>query len=432
MTELDQFIHGDDRQHKGPTPFFAGRERELTSFLNALEFARQGDVKGKTLVYQGAPGAGKTALLEECALQAEKGQSEDPQSQGIEVIPVEVQPDQLTSVDGLFNEIHSAVKEKTPHLAKGAERALRALADRGVTVQGFGFGAGVGPKLPDELDAVSKFKELEKVWPGLTLVVLVDEAQSIPATDVSRAIVKYLHAGTKESTILLACFGLSDTTDKLVELGISRASLARVHNLSTLATPASLAKQAERGGKDAGWAAKAKGSYSEAEKVFVKTFEKFQVNGASEERKRWIATLADASRGWPQHLRILSQAALKELQDKGLDVTRASLERVLEHGKAGMREYYAARLVTTRRWQPACREVARQLENYAWLPEEDIERIVAPYVERRQSSFDDFLASAVHAGVLSPVSDKGYNVPIPSFAEYLREDIRPPTASAEE
>ena len=118
MTELDQFIHGDDRQHKGPTPFFAGRERELNSFLNALEFAKQGDVKGKTLVYQGAPGAGKTALLEECALRATDSQPENSELQLGVVIPVELQPDQMTSVDGLFNEIHSAVKQKAPQLAR--------------------------------------------------------------------------------------------------------------------------------------------------------------------------------------------------------------------------------------------------------------------------------------------------------------------------
>ncbi len=431
MNELEQFVHGDDRQHTGPTPFFAGRERELRSFLNALEFAKQGDVKGKTLVYQGAPGAGKTALLEECASRATENGAEKAQSPGKTIVSVEAQPEQLTSVDGLFNEVYATVKQKAPQLAKGAERFVRGLADRGITVQGLGFGAGVGPKRQEGLDAVSKFKELEKAWQDLTIVLLVDEAQSIPTTDVSSAIVKYLHAGTKSSTVLLVCFGLSDTTDKLVDLGISRASLARVHNLSTLTTPAAIAKQAKRGESKVGWASDARNAVSEAEQVILKTFETFGVKGSTAEWNRWITKLADTSRGWPQHLRILSQAALKELMDHDLDLACASINRVMEHGLFGMREFYAARLVTTQRWQPACREVARQLEAYAWLPEEDIERIVAPFVQRRQSSFDNFLAAAVHAGVLSPVSDKGYAVPIPSFADYLREDISPPKAGAE-
>ena len=426
MSHLEQFIHGDDRQHSGPTPFFVGRRKELSSFLNALEFAKQGDVKGKTLVYQGAPGAGKTALLEECALRATANEAEEAQPEDKAVIAVELQPEQLTSVDGLFNEVHATVKQNKPQVAKSAERFLRDLADRGITVQGFGIGAGIGPRRREDLDPVSKFKELEKAWSDLIIVLLVDEAQSIPATDVSSAIVKYLHAGTKASTILLACYGLSDTTDKLVELGISRASLARVHNLSTLTTPSAMTMQSEGSVANVGWESGEQSAPSEAERVLIKTFKAFGVKGDGAEQMQWITALADMSRGWPQHLRILSQAALQELGNHGLDLTRAFVDRALEQGSLGMREYYAARLVTTRRWQAACREVARQLEGYGWLPEEDIERIVASFVQRRQSSFDAFLATAVHAGVLSPVSDKGYTVPIPSFADYLREDIRPP------
>ena len=49
-------------------------------------------------------------------------------------------------------------------------------------------------------------------------MLLVDEAQNIPGAEESteiRAITSYLHSSARAARILLACFGLGDTKDKL-------------------------------------------------------------------------------------------------------------------------------------------------------------------------------------------------------------------------
>ena len=396
MTSLEEFIQQDDRQDRGRPRFFVGRSKELAAFSNALKFVRGGQTSGKTLALQGAPGAGKTALLRECAAIARQE----------ECISVEIEPGQLTSVDGLFREVQTEIERNTPDATASIAKFLRNLSERGITVQGFGFGVGIAPKTKDELDPVSKFRELAAAWSELTVVVLVDEAQNIPVAEVSQALVAYLHAGVKESNVLLACFGLSDTTAKLAELGISRLSLGRVHEMTPL-------------------------EISEAEQSIREAFEAFGVAGAQEQRQHWTRELALASHGWPQHLVILAKAALRELKDHGLDVTHGSLQRVLAEGEAGKAAYCSARLAATGRWRNACLAVARELKGLDWLPEQEIERVVRPFVQLRHSSFDRFLAAAVHAGLLDPISNKGYALPIPSFAEYLREDLHAAMPGAE-
>ena len=78
----ENYIRAGDRARAGPDPYFVGREREIAMFLQALELtAEEGGSAGKdeALLVQGPPGAGKTALLEECAALA----SQRPQSHSV-------------------------------------------------------------------------------------------------------------------------------------------------------------------------------------------------------------------------------------------------------------------------------------------------------------------------------------------------------------
>ena len=52
---------------RGAPVAFAGREREIDFAISQLEAWRPGTTPGRTVVAQGAPGAGKTALLGEIA-----------------------------------------------------------------------------------------------------------------------------------------------------------------------------------------------------------------------------------------------------------------------------------------------------------------------------------------------------------------------------
>ena len=397
MIDLERFLSDDDRQGEDRAPFFVGRERELASFQDALSFAAEGRTKGKTLVFQGAPGAGKTALMLECAGLADQTNGEGKRD--ARYVCVSLEPNQLGSVDGLFGVVHEAIRQQAPKVAGRTAAFLTGLAARGISVGGF----GLGPERSGDLDAVSKLQKLEPAWEGLIVLLLVDEAQNIRKTEVTEDVVQYLHAGTKNSTVLLACFGLSDTTDTLVQLGISRTSLKRHHNIGRLAL-------------------------EEARRSISQAFEAFQIHGRTKRRQEWLARLAEASQGWPQHLRILTQAALRELKEHGRNLADADLNAALATGEAAKRRYYGHRLTATGPWQEACKVMARALEGRLLFTGRELQQTIAPFqaeqlaAEGRPAPFSDFLSKAIHAGVLSQTAPDAYSVPIPSFARYLREE----------
>ncbi|MCY4357213.1 MAG: hypothetical protein OXD01_06795, partial [Gammaproteobacteria bacterium] len=55
-----------DRAEVGRESFFRGRDLEYEVFQDAINNFADGDVGGGTMIFQGAPGAGKTAFKLEC------------------------------------------------------------------------------------------------------------------------------------------------------------------------------------------------------------------------------------------------------------------------------------------------------------------------------------------------------------------------------
>lgn len=62
----------DDIDDRGKTEYFHGREEVLGAFRKRLQFTVDDSTKGTTFLIQAAPGAGKSALLYECARRAGK------------------------------------------------------------------------------------------------------------------------------------------------------------------------------------------------------------------------------------------------------------------------------------------------------------------------------------------------------------------------
>ena len=410
MNELDAFLKGTDRSEGKRTPFFSGRKTELARFTDALDLVTEGQVGGQTWICQGAPGAGKSALAEECAAlvveracgslppgsrpssgTARAGESERRSPTRWAV--VRASPARLDSADGLIGAIDAAIRAVGKgRFGPAIGAAAKELSDRG----GSAGGIGIGPRPPRELDVQSRFEARKEAWQGAVVVVLVDEAQNIPVSSRARAIVQCLHAGEHGSRILLACFGLSDTAQTLRRLGISRLGTGRRHELAAL-------------------------SAEEAATSIRGAFDSFGVRGSRDERARWVETLAAASQGWPQHLRNVTREALVELKASSMELARSSLERAVTAGEDVNREYYEDRLEGVSRWLPAYRRIAARLEDagVSRLTDEEIEAVIDPELQRRGASYEAFLEEAVYAGVLS-WSRGGYQIPIPSFASHIR------------
>ena len=388
MSEVRQnrenYIRAGDRSKAGPDPYFVGRKRELATFLQALELTADeggGCGKDETLLFQGPPGAGKTALLEECAVLVVARANH---------VVVRVQADELGSAYGLIQAIDAAVG------IRAARRITADLAERGGRIGP----VGVGPRLGAPGSAATQLRAREDAWKEKVIVLLVDEAQNIPGEEEStevQAITSYLHSSARAARILLACFGLGDTQDKLAAVGVSRLAINRVATLHPL-------------------------TVAQARESISRVFAACGAQGPVVERARWIDALAELSQGWPQHMRVVASAALEELSAHGMDVTQSSLARALRVGTAAKIQYYEARLSAVKEWLPVYRRLAAALDESGatHLDIDRINRAAAPYLDKWETKFRDFLTATVHAGILSWREGR-YVIPIPSFADYLQQ-----------
>ena len=94
---------------------------------------------------------------------------------------------------------------------------------------------------------------------------------------------------------------------------------------------------------------------AQARESISRVFAACGAQGPVAERERWIDALAELSQGWPQHLRVVTSAALEELSVHGMDVTQSSLAQALRAGTAAKIQYYEARLSAVKEWLPVYR-----------------------------------------------------------------------------
>lgn len=376
----EDYIRAGDRARAGPDPYFVGREREIAIFLQALELtSEEGGSYGKdeTLLVQGAPGAGKTALLEECAAMA----SRRPNHTVLRVLPEE-----FLSARGLVKVIDTALGLRL------AGRLSRALDQRGWRIGPVGLPPG--PMGGESVTTLMKARE--GAWKRQVIVLLVDEAQNIPADSAeARAIISYLHGSVRKARILLACYGLGNTQDKLAELGVSRLARDRLTTLRPLAV-------------------------AQARESLDRVFSSCGVAGPAPDRDRWLEALAALSLGWPQHLRAIASVALEHLAARGMKLSASSLEAVLQAGRTALTRYYDQRLSGVMLWLPAYREIAEALRpaGVSHLRLHQVAEIARPHLARWDVSLEEFLSRTLRAGVLG-AQDSRYSIPIPSFADYL-------------
>ena len=328
---LARLAESSDRS--SPT-VFAGREEEF-SLLNEAVRGAQRDESGHTVVVQGVPGAGKTALLKEYAVRllAASADTERP------VIPVPLPPGAIDGPPGaIVREIDRRFREfeASNEWNRRLNRAVSGVSLIGNTL----FAAFTrkdfmdfrpSAKSPDSLPAVLedyiafRFDRRES-----TIVLLVDEAQNLNNTDRVRDHLGRLHDGMEGLTkVLLACFGLQNTTHRLRELGLSRLATGHVRSIGAL-------------------------SDDDARRAVTGTLETAFADFAFDEssfdevrRSRWINEAADTilaeSANFPHHLVNGCRAIAQITLDEGIDDAPPT-EKLREKCGEHKREYYDARL----------------------------------------------------------------------------------------
>ncbi len=411
-----------DRAEVGREAFFHGRDAEYDIFRNAVESLRAGQVGGGTMVFQGAPGVGKTALMQEC-VEAVRCHStpDDPW------VAVSIKPDTLISPAEVVMDLIDAANKESDRLSKIAPdaiaRNLRKLLDLGGKLYGelseWEVGvAGNSVSGRSQTASLSEmtmrsariFREASPLLEKFHLVVFVDEAQNTPEAGTTKGVMGCLHDPPKEIPLVAAFFGLSDTEQVLRQFGLSRYAAKRVVNLESLETEV------------------AAGS-------FRRMLDAYYI-GAEEEKDFWADALADLSQGWPQHINRIGVTAGEVLRANEGRMERHLLEQALDEGVERKNDYYAGRVKagSSRAWvyKKLALAAAKKKEDFVdTLSYDEIDLLTESARKRKAESIDDFLTNALHAGLLAPalkIPDQ-YKIPIPSLGDYLRAlPVEPPQA----
>ena len=302
---------------------FAGRKGEFGLLDAAVRAALRGE-PGHTVVIHGIPGAGKTALLNEYArrFQDVDGQTERP------TIAVPLRPSDLDAPSvAILQEIDRQFEfDVRPESSPDS--------------------------LPVALDdyVASRFDCRES-----TVVLLVDEAQNLNDTVQVRRHLDALHGGVSgRAAVVLACFGLPNTTDHLHQLGLSRFATGHVRSIGALSV------------EDAQWTVTGTLAVALADFAFA--------NEAL--RERWIgtasATILAESADFPHHLANGCRALAEIVLDEGIG-DEPPVVRLRDRCRDHRREYYDARL---RPWAHHLTALARAFSNEkdVWTPIGDLKQ----------------------------------------------------------
>ncbi len=354
---------------RGPAEYFHGRAQILYDFKDLMRRAETERTGGTTMLIQGAPGAGKTALLEEMALDAIEKQW------GVVKI----------NFDDLYNPIHMAQTLGKPYVSSKQTSFKVDLKLLG------------GEHLEEVAGDSSVSHVLEKINPQRGVLLILDEAQhvgdfkDIPDKKIQVAsTLNKIHNGGFPHPLILLAAGLGMSQSSFRSLGISRFKGGCFVELGAL-------------GK-------------ESERAVIKDW-LIKEGGAKGNPAPWINAIAQKTHGWPQHITAYGDAAAKQIQHERGEMTSIGLDLVQRVGARRREDYYEQRAEEIS-GKERC-SLARLIQTVSIdnrLDRRDIEEFLSR--EYGEVEAKDLFQRAVERGVLH--SQKGtYTIPIPFMQTWL-------------
>ena len=401
-----------ERGDRNDALFFVGREREIRAVerlcAQALDALRPGSgtpgLKGTTLLVQGAPGAGKSALLSELAKRwtAEAFSAEGQGGPGSALgtpLPVELEWDELLSEEAVARRILMASD------APAEERSRRTQtkgASGGIAAGPFQAAFKTGHSTAPEELSFAKLQELapEGGWTR-PVCLLVDEVQQ--AHEGILPVLNKLHQGRHGLPLVPVLAGLGSSQGHLGRIGLTRLSNGATHDIGCLAP-------------------------EEAYEAVERMLDAYGVD-REENDNEWSEWLAARSDGWPQHLHNGMTALAGELAAVGGRLADVDGEAVAALEEQRRARTYMARLSPELR--RSVRLVGAVMKN---LPQEGAdESTLACTIGqlakdepgwRLPPDMNDeaFLDVLIHQGVLHHDRESDlFRCPIPSFQTFLVE-----------
>jgi len=354
---------------RGPARYFHGRKQITGNFDKHIEDSMKRR-EGSTFLIQGAPGAGKTALLEEMALDALE------KRWGVVKI----------NFDDLYNPVHMAQTLRKPYVSS------KQISFKGdIKLVG-------GQRLKEIVGEASVSHVLGNLNPTWGLLLILDEAQHIgdfknipdKKIQVTSTLTK-IHNGKFPYPVILLAAGLGQTEESFRLHGVSRFKGGCFVELGALDKV--------------------------AESAVIKDW-LIKEGGAKGDPTPWIEMIAQKTHGWPQHITAYGDVAAKQIQNDHGEMTTEGLNIVYQVGEERREAFYKQRAKGISGKERCI--LAKLIQNIApekGIDREDIESILLQEYDDPDKASSLF-KRAVERGILHS-QDEVYIISIPSMRSWL-------------
>ncbi len=364
-------MSSDFIEDRGPAEYFHGRQEIIDTFTSALKRYR-GKKRGTTFLIQGAPGAGKTALLVKLS---EKAQVDKWKT-------AEIGPAALWDV--------KALRESIPD-----RNLLKKLS--GKVNAGLPEGGSIEISVKDSVETIKKVLKSGRK----PLLLVLDEAQHLgiegvvpnEVRGVVTGVLDEIHNGKLGRPVVLLAAGLGTTESAFNSLGISRFVGESLINLGRLD------KESERAAiRD--WIVKE--------------------GAAKGNPDPWIGAIIKETHGWPQHIISYVKPAVRYLKSNHRQMTDDGLRIVLEKGSEFRLQYYRqrARGIPMEQRQ----SIAKAIVDIPLGETKTYKEIMGVLMQEYDEQFaDNLFNKALKKGIIDERDDGDYGIPIPSMQTWLIE-----------
>ena len=398
---IEEFATPWDRQSP---PVFVGRKTEFEiveeNCRRALDLCRQGKkTGGHIVVFRGAPGVGKSSLLEH----VEENWSRKNCPQALDINLETLEDTSATALE--------IVKKIAPEKADLFRRRLVTNTSVSDSVPGVASG-GVPTSRETEAEKIS-FSLLKELIPPQDwrqpLCILVDEIQGV--TEQHGASLLKLHLGEHGLPIILVCAGLANSAEKLQQAMSLRLTIGNTCTLAAL-PPA------------------------EVQSCVKQMFDRCRINYNSDQLEGIGGEIATRSEGWPQHVRTATAALFGGLVETRGDLGTVDFAAVEQQAGAYRENSYLAR--QSKEMGLSVRLVANVLKMIpeGGVPADHVEDIIVakadPMGQRagrlpKAMDAEDFLDHLIYYGILQPDKDGMLSCPIPRLRIWLIDRAVPIT-----
>ena len=365
-------------------PFFAGRAAEIRHFessFNTLDWDNKRAAAFR--VFQGAPGCGKTSLVEHLR-----------QRHSDDTLFVDIRRGHLASEEALLEQVR--------------QTAISVGSLTGKTIAAFGQAVGAYLRVARPGGDEARNFVADHATRNAKVVLFMDEAQLVG--EDQQPGLGLLHTSGLGFPTIAVFAGLSNTSGRLRSIGgLSRLPDNAIANMGAMRE-------------------------SECAESTARLLDAYGAVGDDSEKVQACSTVAHFSRGWPQHLHGAQRALCRELLRTDGVLAKVDFNAVGSESDRTRHDYYRTRLsdtvldmvpdATAKVVANVSEKRPRRMYDLEGLCEEVISGMGLDTDHRFRASPEEFANALVERGVLAISPGGWYDIAIPSMLDWLTSATR--------